>query len=167
MLDNSLSNNTMHCQLINNKLVPYNTLSMFWNWKNAFNMAINYADSNNFEYDCYMVFRSDIINCKIPENILDDNDTIYYARPVCHYNIRNDHHINYGDLYGTPIICDAWAWGSFKVMSVYCNTYDFSINKYKKLNGVYTIINEPSLTDNILTNNIKLKLITGHNLNII
>lgn len=157
--DRNIANNTSPCQLLNNKYVPLYTLSMYWNWNNAFNMAKKYADSNDFEYDCYMIFRSDIINCKIPKNIpIDDNNTVYYARPICHYPINKKQQIGYEGLYGKLVMCDAWAWGSRKAMSIYCDTYDFAINKYKKLKGSYTIANEPCLTDNIFSNNVNHKI---------
>jgi hypothetical protein len=55
---------------INNKFVPYNCLSMYYNDMITFNVACNYADDNNFEYDLYLKFRSDIIADNIPENII-------------------------------------------------------------------------------------------------
>ena len=59
----------VNLQKINGKFVPNNCLSMYYNSKNAFNMATEYADKNGFEYDTYMNFRSDIMNFTFPENI--------------------------------------------------------------------------------------------------
>ena len=48
--------------------------------------------------------------------------------------------------------------GCRKTMSVFCNTYDFTVNKYKRLKKRYCIHGEACLTDNIYSNNINEKL---------
>ena len=44
----------------------YRSLSCFYNDKQCFNMATKYADDNNFVYDIYLRFRSDIIVEDLP-----------------------------------------------------------------------------------------------------
>ena len=137
-------------QKINNKFVPNNVLSMYYNDMITFNAACNYADNNNFEYDLYLKFRSDIIANNIPENIIKPNvDKIhlYNHIPICNF-ISNG-------LYNKPIICDAYAWGNRKTMEIYCNTYNYVINKIKLYNGEYYIGYECCLTDNIYENNVE------------
>ena len=36
---------------------PYNSMSMFFNDRNSFDMATKYADDNGFEYDAYMKYQ--------------------------------------------------------------------------------------------------------------
>jgi hypothetical protein len=134
---------------INNKFVPYNCLSMYYNDMITFNVACNYADDNNFEYDLYLKFRSDIIADNIPENIIKpDNNKIhlYNHVPLCNFIS--------GGIYNQPIICDAYAWGNRETMKIYCNTYNYVINKINLYNGEYYVAFECSLTDNIYENNV-------------
>ena len=48
--------NQANLQKINNKWLPYNCLSMYYNDNNCYKMALNYADINNFEYDVFLKF---------------------------------------------------------------------------------------------------------------
>lgn len=166
LFDNNISKSA-DLQIVNNKLFPLYVLSMFWNWQNAFNMATNYADSNNFEYDCYMIFRSDIVGIeKIPENIPIDDNTLYYPIPPCYFNMNPNIQSGYENMKGKrKIINDQWAWGCRKIMSVYCNTYDFVINNYKKVKGRYYINPETCVTHNIYSNNINEKIIDKAQIN--
>jgi hypothetical protein len=40
-------------------------------------------------------------------------------------------------------------------MSIYCNTYNYVINKIKLTNGTYFVCGECCLTDNIYENNVE------------
>ena len=116
----------------------------------TFNKAYEYASNNYFEYDLYLKFRSDIIAHNIPKNIIkpDKNKIhLYNHYPLCNF-ISNG-------LYNKPIICDAYAWGNAKTMKIYCNTYNYVIDKIKKYNGTYHVAYECSLTDNIYENNVE------------
>ena len=135
-------------QKINDKFVPNNCLSMYYNDNLAFNMACEYADTNLFEYDYYMKFRSDIICFVIPENMpMNDNVLhLHCPTPVCNFT-------SFG-LFNKPVINDAISWGNRNTMKVYCNTYDYTIEKIKEYNGKYMVHGESCLTDNIYENNV-------------
>jgi hypothetical protein len=139
----------VNLQKINGKFVPNNCLSMYYNAKNAFNMATEYADKNGFEYDTYMQFRSDIMNFSFPENIDIDSKYLHSAIPLCNFTS--------GGIYKKPIVCDAIAYGIREIMKIYCNTYDFVIKNTLIYSGKYYIAFECSLTDNIYDNNIPIK----------
>lgn len=137
-------------QKINNKFVPYNALSMYYNDMVAYNEACKYADKNGFEYDIYLKFRSDIIANNIPENIIrpvNNKIHLYSHSPQCNFTSNG--------LYKKPIICDIYAWGNRQTMSIYCNTYNYVINKIKLYKGIYYVAGECSLTDNIYENNVE------------
>ena len=61
--------NKANLQKINNKWLPYNCLSMYYNDNRSFNMAVEYEKENNIKFDFYMKFRSDIINFTLPHPI--------------------------------------------------------------------------------------------------
>ena len=143
--------NLCSCQLINNKYIPYNAMSMFFNDKNAFEMAKKYADDNNFEYDCYMKYRSDIIDTNIPEKLEFYPQTLISNTPICQFNGNG--------IYKVPIVCDAWAWGDRSVMSVYFSTYDYVLNKVINTDGHYFVNFEDNITDNIYENNIQVHFV--------
>lgn len=133
---------------VNGKFLPYHPLSMYYNDTNAFHMACEYADKNNFEYDIYMKFRADIIIDKIPDNLPFINHDIHLhsAYPLCDFISRG--------LFNKPIICDSFAYGNRKTMNIFCNTYSYVLQKNKLYNGLYYINYEDSLTDNIYENNV-------------
>ena len=140
----------VNLQEINNKLVPYYTLSMYYNDMITYNEACKYADNNGFEYDIYLKFRSDIIADNIPENIIRpiaDKTHLYSTIPECNF-------ISLG-IYNKPIVSDIYAWGNRQTMAIYCNTYNYVINKIKLYNGNYIVHGESSLTDNIYENNVE------------
>jgi hypothetical protein len=140
----------VNLQEINNKLVPYYTLSMYNNDMITYNEACKYADKNGFEYDIYLKFRSDIIANNIPENIIRpiaDKTHLYIHIPECNF-------ISLG-IYKNPIVSDIYAWGNRQTMAIYCNTYNYVINKIKLYNGNYIVHGESSLTDNICENNVE------------
>jgi hypothetical protein len=64
----SMASHKIQCNLqnINNKFLPYNCLSMYYNDNKSFEIACQYAEINNFEYDVFLKYRSDIINNDIP-----------------------------------------------------------------------------------------------------
>jgi hypothetical protein len=138
----------VNLQKINGKFVPNNCLSMYYNSKNAFNMATEYADKNGFEYDTYMHFRSDIMNFTFPENIDVDPNYLHSAIPLCNFTT--------GCLYKKPVI-DVVAWGNRIFMKIYCTTYDFCIEKTLYYSGKYYIAFEDSLVDHIYTNDVPIK----------
>lgn len=135
-------------QKINGKFLPYNCLSMYYNDNNSFNMACNYSKHNNFEYDVFMKYRSDIINTKYPLfSIVNNNEyKLHCVTPLCNFPSNG--------LIRKPIVSDAFAWGNKKIMEIYCNTYQYVLHKIKKYNGKYFVAFECSLSDNIYENNI-------------
>jgi hypothetical protein len=144
MFDNSIS--PVNLQKINNKFVPNTCLSMYYNNNLAFNMACEYADTNLFEYDCYMKYRSDIIDFVIPKEIpIIKNEDLHLHCPIPPCNFLHN---------GLWITNDAISWGNRNTMKVYCNTYDYTIEKIKEYNGKYFVAHESCLTDNIYENNI-------------
>jgi hypothetical protein len=124
---------------------------MYYNDNLSFQSACNYADENNFEYDCYMKYRSDILNDSIPDIILSNEIKIYSIVPMCNFIS--------GGLFSYPIVCDIYAFGNRQSMRIYCNTYDYVLNKNIKYNGKYYIAFECSLTDNIYENNVPITYI--------
>ena len=124
-------------------------MSMYYNDQLTFESACKYADDNNFEYDYYMKYRSDIINLTLPNNI-ENNENIHLhcAIPLCNFIS--------GGLFKKPVVSDAFSWGNRKTMSIYCNTYNYVIKKNKEYDGKYYIAFECSLTDNIYENNVSI-----------
>ena len=133
---------------------------MFYNDRNAFDMAVKYADENEFEYDAYMKFRSDIISDDFPQIIKTDEYKIFSVIPLCQYvcpivnrELKILEHIN-GD--GSPVmdkcvpwISDAIAYGNRKSMNTYCDTYNFVMEINNDWGGNYPINFEPCVTQNI------------------
>ena len=104
-------------QMVDNIWCPYNNMSCYWNWKNAFEMAIEYADKNNFEYDLYMTFRAEMINLTMPKIFPTSNDIcLFTAFPDCYFS---------DDI---PSCC--WDWGNRKTMALYCEAIDYYINDH-------------------------------------
>lgn len=141
----------INSQNVNNKFVPYNTLSMYYNDNMAFKMACYYADINNFEYDCYMKFRSDIVGFIFPLDlpIETDKETLFLFSVVPNCNF-----ISQG-LFKKPIISDVIIWGNRKSMNIYCNTYNYVLKKINLLNGKYLVATEICITDNIYENDVE------------
>lgn len=143
-----------HCfQLINNKWVPRNQLSMYYNDNLAFNMALEYSNKNNFEYDIFMRFRADLFNTDLPDlnNFDKNNDILYSINPQCYFT-------GFG-IYNVGIISSDWVWGNKNVMSVYCNTYNYVLDKCRILNGNYIVHYESNHTDNIYENKVKIEYV--------
>ena len=108
-------------QLVGNKYVPLNILSMWFNYKNAFDMACNYEINNQIEYDYFMVFRSDIIIDKIPLFETPKDNFLYSINQPCQFN-------GFG-IYNVPIISQEWVYAKKNIMSVYLETYNYIIEK--------------------------------------
>lgn len=140
----------VNLQNINNKFLPYNCLSMYYNDNNCFKMACNYAENNNFEYDVFLKYRSDIINNIVPDfsKVNCNEYNLHCVVPICNF-------ISCG-IFNKPIVSDAFAWGNKKTMSVYCNTYNYVLDKIKEYDGKYYVAFECSLTDNIYSNNLPI-----------
>jgi hypothetical protein len=141
--------------------IVYNILSLFYNDNVAFNMACEYADKNNFEYDCYMRFRADIhVPLKEFPKITISKDKLFCLRlsyklcvtDACENGLFIDgkyHWFGCSKLNGLPSTGDI-AYGSRSAMSIYCNTYDYSLQKDKESNECF--IGEYILTSNIYFN---------------
>lgn len=137
-------------QIINGKKMPYNALSMFYNDRKAFDLAIKYADQHNFEYDCYMKFRADNHNTKFPDNINCKDNILHHVVPLSSFKTHG--------IYSTKCISDAFAWGNRYVMNIYCQAYEFVLYETKKSNGKYWVAFEDVITDVIRHNNILCKI---------
>ena len=149
--ENEFIDDDKHCyQYINNKWVPRNELSMYWNDKNAFSMATAYADNNGFEYDAYMRFRSDIFNTVLPNVGIINKDTylLYTIYPHCMFD-------SFG-IHKRPIISSDWVWGNRKTMAVYCDTYNYVLETNTKMDHKYIFHYESNHTDNIVHNNVDI-----------
>lgn len=126
----------VNLQKVNDKYVPNNALSMYYNGMITFYKACQYADNNGFEYDLYLKFRSDIIANYIHKDIIKPHPIkihLYNHTPLCNFTSCG--------IYKKPIICHAYAWGNRHTMKIYCNTYYIAF--------------ECSLTDNIYEHNVE------------
>lgn len=127
-------------QLVNNKYVPLNLLSMWFNYKNAFEMACDYAQNNNFEYDFFMTFRSDIIIDKIP---------LFYVEDNILYSIRDPFTFKCFGIHKVENISVAWVFCKKNIMENYLDTYNFIIEQ-SKLDNNYICHFESNVTDNCM-----------------
>ena len=134
-------------QVVNDKLVPFNILSMWFNYKNSFKMACEYEKRHNFEYDFFMTFRSDIIINKIPlfRNIREN--VLYSINQPCQF-------ISLG-IYKEPIISPEWVYSKKNTMSQYLETYDFIIQQSKN-DMNYICHYESNVTDNCISKNMNI-----------
>jgi len=140
-------------QLVNNKYVPLNILSMWFNYKNAFEMAIDYEKQNGFEYDFFMTFRSDIIIDKIPLFKKVEDNILYSINQPCQF-------ISFG-IHKVPIISPEWVFAKKNIIKLYVETYDFIIEQ-SKLDNNYICHFESNVTDNCVEK--KLNCIRLHNI---
>ncbi len=138
------------CQKINNKWMPYNCLSMYYNDLNAFNMAVSYAEKNNFNYDIFLKWRADIISTEFPSFNKCDENILYSVIPECYFQTPEPSLYPY-----VWIISDAIAYGNKFIMSIYCKTYEFALKHNKESNGKYPIHFENTLTESIVSSNIR------------
>lgn len=139
-------------QLVDNKYVPLNILSMWFNYNNAFKMACDYQTKNNFEYDLFMTFRSDIIIEKIPlfKNLKED--VLHSINQPCQF-------ISFG-IYKERIISPEWVYARKNIMSKYLETYDYIIEQ-SKINNNYICHYESNVTDNCISKGIKVERISN------
>ncbi len=146
-----------HHKNINGRLVPFNQFSMYYNDKNAFNMACNYEEQNNIKYDLFMKFRSDICNTRIPDDLClvpEDDLKIFSVVPLCNMTALAKHHV--------PIVSDAWVWTNKKTMQIYCNTYNYVLEQLSILDGKYLVHYESGPTDNLYDNNVQIQYVNIH-----
>jgi hypothetical protein len=140
-------------QLVNNKYVPLNILSMWFNYKNAYEMACNYEKQNNFEYDFFMTFRSDIIIDNIP--LFNTNENILYSiNQPCQF-------LSFG-IYKVPIVSPEWVFAKKDIMKIYLETYNFIIEQ-SKIDNNYICHYESNVTDNCIQKNLNIQRISGIN----
>lgn len=127
---------------------PYNPMSMFFNDRKAFDMAVEYANANSFEYDAYMKYRSDIITSSLPQIQKSDNFEIFSVVPWCNYTapVVTRNPIGYGDL--VPWVSDATVYGNRKSMEAYTDTHNFCMEMLELFDGKYPCNFEPSVTQN-------------------
>lgn len=146
-------------QFIDGKFLPFNVLSMFFNDKNAFNMAKKYADRNGFEYDAYLKFRSDIVADDLPEIVKTDEYKIFSIIPHCFNQCgivdRELKMVN--ENIKVPWVSAAIDYGNRKSMEVYCETYNFILDINEKFDGNYHIHYENCLTQNLYNAKINIQ----------
>lgn len=142
------------CQLINDQWMPYNSMSMYYNDYNSFNLAVDYANKNSIYYDYYMKFRADIItDYKLSKIDPPSNKNILFSIvPNCSF-------ISHG-VYKESIISDMWVWGNLDIMKIYCNTYNYVLKMNEKTNNEYYIAGEDCITDNVYDNNLNIKFVS-------
>jgi hypothetical protein len=140
-------------QKIGDKWLPRNQLSMYYNDKNAFEMATKYENEHGFEYDTFMRFRSDICNTQIPNltPLEKDELLLYSIDPLCKFISFGKHKV--------PIVSSDWVWGNKKTMSLYCNTYDYVLEQNTKAKGKYLFHFESNHTDCMIDHGVKIKYV--------
>jgi hypothetical protein len=143
-----------------NEPLPYNQMSMFFNDRNVFELATHYADDNNFEYDAYMKYRSDIITDSLPNiqvseeyklfSVIPWNNSTSFlidrSKPTI-YNGPGDWRLP--EIIDAPWVSDAIVYGNRISMDAYTQTYKYCIEMNKLWNGLYPIAFEPSVTQNV------------------
>ena len=144
-------------QLINGKFVPHNTMSMFYNDMNSFNMATKYADKNGFEYDAYLKYRSDLITSDFPDIQKTSEVKIFSTVPSCDFKecLVNRETKTLGR--SVDIISDAVAYGNRKSMSYYCDTYNFVLEINNDWQGNFPINFEQCVTQQIYDKGIPVE----------
>jgi hypothetical protein len=136
-------------RILNKKtfLGPFNQLSMFYNDLKCFTMIEKYQQDNNMEFDIICKIRPDMkFNNLFDINFIKDEKNsliINSCIPSCPiYWFGNEN---------TPLlVCDAFAYGNFKSMKIYCDTYNWIIEQDKILLGTYDRTFEPYLNESIL-----------------
>jgi len=141
-------------QLVNNKYVPLNILSMWFNYKNAFEMACKYENQNNIKYDFFMSFRSDIIIDKIPLFERVEDKILYSINQPCQF-------ISFGK-HQAPIISPDWVFAKKDIMKIYLETYNFIIEQ-SKIDNNYICHYESNVTDNCIEKNLNIVRIDNIN----
>lgn len=140
-------------QLINSKYVPSNVLSMFFNYKNAYNMALKYEKNNNLNYDFFMIFRSDIIIDKIPvfKNIKED--VLYSINQPCQFFSFGIYKICY-------LVSPEWVYAKKNIFGKYMMVYDFILEQCK-IDNNYVCHYESNSTDHCIEQKINVERIDG------
>ena len=138
----------------------YRTLSMLYNDNKCFNMAIDYKNKHNIQYDIYLRTRSDIICKDFPfskYSLKSINDYLYCVNPICKFTLAitnnpdgefiNGRHHCYGDVkhHGKYVTGDI-AFGNEYNMMKYCNCYEYVLQKNEEYKGNYFICFEYSIT---------------------
>jgi hypothetical protein len=139
-----ISNRILHKKTF---LGPFNQLSMFYNDLKCFKMIEKYQHDNNMEFDIICKIRPDMKFNDFSNIIFikDDKNLLIINSCVPQYQIYMFGHKD------TPLmICDAFAYGNFESMQIYCNTYNWIIEQDKILLGTYDRTFEPYLNESIL-----------------
>jgi hypothetical protein len=138
-------------QLINNKWLPRNQLSMYFNDKKAFEMACEYEKENNFEYDYFMRFRADLFNTSLPKlkEIEKDEPIFFSVQHPCDFQ-------TFG-IYKTKPVSSDWVWGNKKAMEIYCSTYEYVLEENRKNKIIFHF--ESNHTDRIISSNMPIQFI--------
>lgn len=140
-----------HYQLIDlpsgeRRWLPRNQLSMYYNDKKAFQMAVAYEETHGFEYDAYIRFRADLFNTCLPDITgVKHDSTIHSVSPICNF-------ISYGK-HKRWIVSGDWVWGNRGSMAVYCNTYDYVLAQ-NLLDFKYLFHFESNFTDCLADNGV-------------
>jgi len=125
----------------------YNEQSCFWNDNKNFKMIEKYQKDNNIKFDIISKIRSEMEISNLDYNFIKDNekDLIIRNKHIC--DIRYWGHI----FKKIPILCsDAFAYGNYKSMEIYCNAYKFWKKEFFISNANYSPIFETLLTDSLL-----------------
>ena len=128
------------------KLFPiYNQISCFWNDNNNFKMIEKYQKENNVKFDIICKMRTEML-FSVPPNFIKDNNELKILRNKHLCEIRH-----WGHRYkNTPIlVSDAFCYGNFNSMKIYCDTINFFKQKLEFYKGEYSHTFEPLLNDNI------------------
>jgi len=148
-----------------------NVLSCYYNNMIVLRMATLYADTNNFEYDIYLRFRSDIEADTLP--IFDDRykkGMLFCGRPpVDRFKlaVTDDPTLEFkdgreycmGDIKNldAEITADI-AYGNRNAMLIYCSSYDYILRENQKYKGNYLIWFENCITMCINDSNYPFEL---------
>ena len=126
-----------------NDRVYFNTLSMFYNDKKAYQMILEYSKQNNIQYTLISKFRADIrlhFNFIFP--ILNSDDpNLYCSIPPLSVFLKG----NLNPCF--RMVTDAFAFGTPEVMKHYCGTYDFLVKTMRERNYKYSIVFELTLSE--------------------
>ncbi len=147
-------NDYRYCyQKIQGEWKPRNQLSMFWNDTNAFTMATRYAEQKGIVYDCFMKFRTDIFNTAFPtlSPISLHETKIYSIDPLCCFT-------SFG-IHPRKIVSSDWVWGNQRSMAIYCNTYEFVLQKLLEKEGNYIVHFESCHTDMLVEQAVQIEYI--------
>tara|TARA_R100001079_G_scaffold57997_1_gene29653 strand:+ start:273 stop:974 length:702 start_codon:yes stop_codon:yes gene_type:complete len=136
---------------------PYNGMSMFYNDGNGFNMAIDYADKNSFEYDVYMKCRPDMIVDSLPKVTITDQYKIFSVIPWCNHEspVVTRDPVGYGDM--VPWVSDVLVYGNKKSMRAYTDSYNFAMEMLELFEGRYGCDFEPTVTQNVYDKSLEVE----------